>query len=164
VIGGGGGAGAGGGMYGDYSLLSTPFSERPTILLTDWEYSQSTGQINYIDNQTGDRTPFGNGYSGNGPGLNNPDMQDVPFVGPIPQGTWTIGPQQNNTTGTGRNLPDSMRLTPQDGTNTFGRNGFIIHGDNSRGNQSASEGCPILDRNIRNQIGNSGDNVLRVTQ
>lgn len=89
-------------------------------------------------------------------------MQNVRNTGPIPQGTWIIGQQQNNTTGNGRNLPASMRLTPANGTDTLGRDGFIIHGDNNRGDQSASEGCPILNRDIRNQIGASGDNVFRV--
>jgi hypothetical protein len=32
---------------------------------------------------------IGNGYSGREAGLNNPAMQDV---GPIPVGTWSIGP------------------------------------------------------------------------
>jgi len=55
-----------------------------------------------------------------------------------------------------------MRLTPDPANEMYGRGGFLIHGDNGRGNQSSSEGCIILNRNIRNQIGNSGDDVLRV--
>jgi hypothetical protein len=31
------------------------------------------------------------GYSGKGEGLDNPDLQDVPDEGPIPEGTYTIG-------------------------------------------------------------------------
>ncbi len=144
-----------------------------------WEYAQTTGQLTHVTNQislsiahspstpmheTETRTPVGIGYSGHGLGRNNPEMQDVQNIGPIPRGTWTIGPQQDNTTGLGHNLPASMRLTPENGTNTFERTGFLIHGDNSRRNQSASEGCIILNRDIRNQIGNSGDNELRVIQ
>ena len=37
-----------------------------------------------------------------------------------------------------------------------------MHGDNSAGDQSASEGCPIVPRNIRNLVGNSHDPVFRV--
>jgi len=129
-----------------------------------WQYSQSTGQLIYVNNQTGATTTIGTGYSGNGAGLNNPNMQNAPNVGPIPQGDWTIGTQRNNTTNSGHNLPASMRLTPQTATNTFNRDGFLIHGDNDSGNQSASEGCVILNRTIRNRIGNSGDNTLRVVQ
>ena len=127
-----------------------------------WEYSQGTGQWTNVNDQTGARTPEGTGYSGNGEGLNNPAMQSTPNVGPIPQGSYIIGPQQDNTTNSGTSLPQSMRLTPQDGTDTFGRSGFIIHGDNSAGDNSASEGCPIANRGIRNQIGSSGDDTLQV--
>lgn len=110
----------------------------------------------------GTRTTVGTGYSGQGSGLNNPAAQNQPNVGPIPQGNWHIGNQQNNVTGTGHKLPDSMRLDPLKGTNTHGRDGFIIHGDNSAHNHTASNGCIILDRPIRNQIGHSGDNLLKV--
>ena len=129
----------------------------------DWIYHQGTGQIQHQD-ANGNTIDVGTGYSGQGNGLNNPDMQNAQNVGPIPQGTYDIQQQQNNTTGAGHDLPASMRLTPQDGTDTFGRDGFIIHGDNSNGDQSASEGCIILNRNTRNQIGNSGDTTLRVVQ
>lgn len=129
----------------------------------DWVYSQSTGQLTHVDGN-GNTTNVGTGYAGHGQGVNNPAMQNVPNVGPLPQGTYTINPQQNNTTGSGTQLPASMRLTPDPNNQMFGRGGFIIHGDNAAGNQSASEGCPVLNRNVRNQIGNSGDTVFRVVQ
>src|SRR3972149_4478692 len=121
-----------------------------------WEYSQTSGQMTYIDNQTGARTSVGTGYAGSGEGLNNSNMQNVPFTGPIPQGTWDIG---GATTTKG---PLTLPLTPQQGTNIFGRNAFRIHGDNSCGCQSASQGCIILQRSIRKQINNSRDRELRV--
>lgn len=127
-----------------------------------WEYSQSTGGLTNVNNQTGERTPTATGYSGSGAGLNNPAMQNEPNVGPIPQGSWTIGPQQTNVTNTGVQLPASMRLTPDPGADTFNRGGFIIHGDNPARNRTASQGCPVFDRPTRNQIGNSGDTTLRV--
>jgi RHS repeat-associated protein len=74
-----------------------------------WQYSQSTGQLTYVDDQTGAHTPIGSGYAGNGPGLNNPNMQNVPDIGPLPQGTYTIGPQQNN--GNNGRLRGSEALT-----------------------------------------------------
>jgi RHS repeat-associated protein len=123
----------------------------------DWQYSQSTGQLTHID-ANGNTTNIGAGYAGNGQGVNNPTMQNMPNVGPIPQGTYDIG-QQRNSPNTG---PGILPLTPQAGTNTYGRSDFQIHGDNTQGNQSASQGCMIFNRNIRNQIGNSVDNVLRV--
>ncbi|HHT9114741.1 MAG TPA: tlde1 domain-containing protein [Candidatus Wunengus sp. YC65] len=122
-----------------------------------WEYSQSTGQLTHVDNQTGERTPAGTGYSGNGVGLNTPNMQSKPFVAlPIPQGTYDIG---SATTTKG---PLTLPLTPRQSTDTFGRDQFRIHGDNSCGCQSASKGCIILRRSIREQINNSEDRILRV--
>jgi hypothetical protein len=53
-----------------------------------------------------------------------------------------------------------MRLNPKDVDTD--RSGFLIHGDNGRENQGASDGCVIMNRNVRNRIGNSGDNILRV--
>lgn len=123
-----------------------------------WEYSQSTGQMTYVDNQTGARTPLGTGYSGNGAGYNNPNMQNVPFVGPIPQGAYDIG---GATTTRG---PLTLPLNPRPGIDTFGRDAFRIHGDNSCDCQSASSGCIILRRGIREQINNSRDRELRVVQ
>ena len=89
-------------------------------------------------------------------------MENVPNVGPIPQGTYTIEPQQNNVTSSGTRLLGSMRLTPDPANQMRGRGGFIIHGDNAARNQSASKGCPVFDKDVRDQIGNSGDNILTV--
>ena len=128
-----------------------------------WVYSQSTGELVWVNDATGETNNAGTGYSGQGiEGRNNPNMQNVPNVGPIPQGRYRIGPQEDLITGEGRTLPGGMRLTPLEGTNTFDRDGFTIHGDNNRGDQSASRGCPIFRRGIRNRIANSGDNVLEV--
>ena len=121
-----------------------------------WEYSQSTGQMTYVDNQSGATTPVGSGYAGNGTGFNNPNMQNVPFVGPIPQGNYDIG---GATISKG---PLTLPLTPQQGTNTFGRDAFRIHGENPSRPQNSSEGCIVIDPNIRNQINNSPDRELRV--
>ncbi|WP_319002968.1 RHS repeat-associated core domain-containing protein [Desulfurispirillum indicum] len=123
----------------------------------DWVYRQSTGQLFY-DDGNGDLAYVGRGYSGKGPGWNNPEMQHVKNVGPIPEGIYQIGPQFNSTrTGSG-----VLPLVPLPGTNTFGRDALQIHGDNRYGNQSASEGCVILGPDIRKYIANSLDYILRV--
>ena len=46
----------------------------------------------------------------------------------FPQGTYTVG----NAYDTRTHGPHVMRLTPSAGTNTLGRDGFLIHGDNAR--------------------------------
>ncbi len=123
----------------------------------DWVYSQSTGQMTHID-ANGNSTNLATGYAGHGAGLNNPAMQNVVRTGPLPQGTYTIGSQYNSPN-TGR---ATMALTPALSNSMYGRNAFRIHGDNARGDQSASEGCIILNRNARDAISNSDDQVLRV--
>lgn len=133
----------------------------------EWVYSQSTGALGHADNQTGGGEAVGEGYAGHNQGLNNPASQHVPGggsnsnAGPLPQGGYTIEPQQDNVTGSGTSLPGSMRLTPDAGNDMSGRAGFLIHGGNMT-TRSSSQGCIVLPPNIRNRIGNSGDNRLRV--
>ena len=128
----------------------------------DWVWSQSTGQLTQVVNGQTVQGQGGTGYAGHGDGINNSALQNKGDTGPIPQGRYTIGNQQDNVTNTGTRLAQSMRLIPDANNNMFGRNGFIIHGDNTQGNQSASAGCPVINRSVRNQISNSGDNILRV--
>ena len=90
-------------------------------------------------------------YSGgnkgrNKEGINNPAMQEVHCVGPIPRGEYSIGaPYLDKTTG-----PHTMTLTPINGTDCFGRDGadhtaFKCHGTNTEdaihGTKTSSEGC-----------------------
>ena len=126
-----------------------------------WLYSQSSGRLAYQDPQTGTITQVSTGYAGYQAGLNNPAQQNVPSVGPIPQGNWIIGRQQANVTGTGVTLPGSMRLTPARGTQTFGRSGFLIHGGNFK-TMDSSRGCIVLPTAVRNQISFSNDPQLMV--
>jgi hypothetical protein len=151
----------GGGVYRSTNLaLYTYVNDNPVLLVDPtglaWIFSQSSGQWSHRDNQTGATTPVGQGYSGAGEGRNNPAMQNVPDVGPTPQGTYDIGPgHPSDTTG-----PNTMNLTPSPGTNTFGRDLFRIHGNNAE--NDASTGCPIAPPNVRQQINNSTDRVLQV--
>ena len=118
-----------------------------------WSYSQTTGVLLH------DGTKIGVGYSGNGDGLNNPAMQSVSAMGPLPQGAYSIGrPFTHPTKG-----PVVMHLTPQPGVEQFGRSEFLIHGDNSAMNHTASHGCIILARPLREQVASSGDTDLTVT-
>ena len=130
-----------------------------------WEYSQSSGMLIHVDDESGIKTAEGWGYAGAGEGLNNPAMQHVRDLGPLPQGSYTIGPQRENVILV-RNqrvkLPGSMRLTPTGDTNLLGRTGgFLIHGGDYE-SMASSQGCIVLPPQIRNRIGHSGDNVLRV--
>jgi len=121
-----------------------------------WKYSQSSGRM---ASSAGSCT--GIGYSGHGEGLNNPAMQHVPDVGPLPQGVYDIGAFFDDVGGKG---PIVAHLSAQPGSETFGRSGFMIHGDNGASDHTASEGCIILPRAMREQIMASNDRVLIVTE
>ncbi len=102
--------------------------------------------------------PVWDAYSGHGAGLNNPDMEQVHNVGPIPAGMWRL-----DYVGVDGHLGALVfHVLPQDGTETFGRSGFCIHGDNPLGNHSASDGCIILAHEYRQLICDSTDRVLQV--
>lgn len=118
-----------------------------------WTYSQKTGELQR------DGKHVANGYSGAGPGKNNPAMEQVHNVGPIPHGDWTIiGPPLN----TASHGPFVLHLEPAPETQSFGRDGFLMHGDSAEHPGCASQGCIILPRSIRERVWNSGDNDLRV--
>ena len=119
-----------------------------------WNYSQSTGQLSH------DGEMIATGYAGIGAGLNNPNAQGTPFVGPIPQGTYDIGPPRDDG---GHMGPFVLPLTPWAVNNMFDRAGFFIHGDTPARNNSASNGCIILDRQWRTMIAQSNDPLLTVT-
>jgi hypothetical protein len=98
------------------------------------------------------------GYSGHGEGKNNPAMQKVPNVGPIPVGKYTIGqPYDSPQTG-----PFTLPLTPDPENEMFGRSGFKIHGDNLSDPGNGSDGCIVVARDIREKINNCNDKILNV--
>lgn len=97
-------------------------------------------------------------YSGHGQGLNNPDMEAVQGVGPIPAGRWQIGTFMDNP----HLGPVISHLTPK-GFDPHGRSAFFLHGDNAELNHSASDGCIIAPRTIREMVEDSGDRDLIVT-
>jgi RHS repeat-associated protein len=154
----------------------------PTGLL--WIYSQSSGNLSHIQTAPGPyagtvthyggtssccTNSAGSVYSGYGRGLNDPGQQSLPGAnapapkqnaGPIPRGKYTIGAQiQHPNLG-----PAAMRLTPSRSNNMFGRSDFWIHGDNSSLNFTASQGCIIAPRAVRDAIAASGDPNLLVVQ
>jgi hypothetical protein len=117
-----------------------------------WKYEQENGQLS----QNGADVAIG--YSGAGGGKNNPAMQEAQRIGPIPRGRYTIGEPVNTET----HGPYVLRLTPDDANDMHGRSGFLIHGDSVKAPGTASEGCIIMPRWVREQIWNSGDLDLEV--
>lgn len=113
-------------------------------------YNQKTGEL-YLDGEY-----EGLGYSGHGEGRNNPDAQALHGIGPIPRGLWRIGAAYSHP----QLGPICMNLYPRAGTDTFGRDLFRIHGNNTI--NDASHGCIILGPAIRREIDAGTDRALEV--
>ncbi|MGA7777847.1 MAG: tlde1 domain-containing protein [Paraburkholderia sp.] len=117
-----------------------------------WTYNRTTGTLTNPEGLT----IANDGYSGAGQGRNNPSMQNVQNIGPIPDGSYRVGNARHST----RTGAVSMDLAPEVGTDTHGRSAFMIHGDNI--SHTASHGCIILRRAVREQINQSTDRRLIV--
>lgn len=121
----------------------------------EFVYEQSSGCL-YLRDTEDVRALVGIGYSGKGESQNNPAHEDKPGLGPVPRGVWKLAsPIQHPTLG-----PVAIRLAPI--TYKGARTAFLIHGDNARGDGSASRGCIILSRVVRDFIAGSGINRLVV--
>lgn len=141
--------------YG-YALQNPLYWIDPLGLTVSCTYNQSTGQLTCTDDTSNQQTVNEQCYSGAPGAVNDGSQQNTPNVGPIPLGDYDIGNGVNNR-GTG---PQSLPLTPTANNNQFPNtrdpNSFLMHGDNSQGNQSASQGCIICSRNTRNTIDAAG--------
>ncbi|TKV22786.1 tlde1 domain-containing protein [Citrobacter sp. TBCS-14] len=97
-------------------------------------------------------------YSGR-PGYKNDSANEcVKDNGPLPRGTYTIGPAFYHR----RTRAWTMRLTPYIENQMCGRDGFMIHGDSAANPGEASDGCIILNLPYRKIIDASSDKVLVV--
>ncbi len=122
-----------------------------------WVYESSTGKM--FD-------PAGNfvsrGYAGgnegkNPEGINNPAMQCVKNIGPLPVGFYTFGaPVLKSHLG-----PFAIPLIPDTTNKMCGRGDFYCHGDTTPSG-NASEGCIIMPRAIRNAMWASPDHRIQV--
>jgi len=97
-------------------------------------------------------------YSGFGEAKNDPSKQQLAGLGPIPQGVYWIGAEREDSDCG----PVVLPLTPLRGTETFQRGSFEIHGDSKEHPGSASHGCIILPRKLREQIADGHDKLLVV--
>jgi len=118
-----------------------------------WLYEQSTGKLSSAQSAF-----IAFGYSGADAGKNNPTMQSIREIGPIPQGIYAIGAPFDSI----EQGPFAMRLAPDAANEMFGRSGFLMHGDSHEHPGSASRGCIILPREARETVAASGDRELRV--
>lgn len=115
-------------------------------------YQISTGEL------TRDGVPLGAGYSGQPECKNDPSKCDAHDHGPIPPGLYTIGePHDSQTHG-----PFVLPLTPHHDNEMYGRSGFLIHGDSVAHPGTASQGCIIMPRAVRETVHRLGDLELEV--
>lgn len=102
-------------------------------------YEQSTGLL-----RSGDGRVLAQCYSGYQNGKNNPAMQNVIGVGPVPQGGYTLtGPEAAGPGETSPHGPYVIRLVPDPENEMYDRAGFLIHGDSIQHPGTASHGCVI---------------------
>ena len=120
-----------------------------------WTYTQVSGDIGHEGEHVG------YGYAGDKDhpeGKNNPAMQSVHNIGPLPCGLYDMNPPvDTNTHG-----PYVIWLTPHPENEMYGRSAFGIHGDSLVEPGNASEGCIATGPVTRRNMWNSGDHLLRV--
>jgi hypothetical protein len=86
-------------------------------------------------------------------------MQNVPKVGPLPEGLYTRGklvPQSH----LGK---DAIELIPAPSNQMFGRSDFYLHGDTTPSGK-ASEGCIIQPHDVRMEFNSSDDDQIQVVR
>jgi hypothetical protein len=124
-----------------------------------WNYKQSTGEL---FSPTGTKVAIGyaGGNCGKNPeGKNNPEMQDVRCIGPLPRGGYHFGtPMLNSHMG-----PFAIPLIPDANNEMLGRAGFFMHGDTTPSG-NASEGCIIMPKTVRQSCWNDPDHKIDVTE
>jgi hypothetical protein len=132
-----------------------------------WTYEVPTGKLYRPDGSV-----IAVGYSGGWGGelqyRNNPDAENIPDEGPIPEGMWTIGELYHDVV---IKCADVMRLTPDLDTDLQGRiaevagvQQFMMHGDSLEHPGAASKGCIVMPLFARLAVGNSSDKRLDVVR
>ena len=112
-----------------------------------WKFEQKTGKI--FDDEG---TWVGTGYAGRDAGKNNPLLENLKGIGPLPRGVYTGDALVMHDPKLG---PYVIHLTPDAPTTerieAYGRDpeSFFMHGDNVKSPGTASHGCIIQSRTTR---------------
>jgi len=122
-----------------------------------WRYEQRTGKL-FDPSGIHIYTGYAGGNCGENPeGVNNPNLQGVKCVGPLPTGKFTFG----EVVPFSKLGPYAIPLIPDQANEMYGRGDFFMHGDtNPPGN--ASEGCIIMPHIVRVRVHGSPDQALEV--
>jgi hypothetical protein len=126
-----------------YDKARTPPTDTKDILNATstggpYTYSQTAHRFSgtAYDGTTIDTTGCCSGQSGSC--RNNPSCQCQVRVGPLPQGSYTLGNMM-----TFKGMPYCYELYPSASNSMCGRSGFLIHGGSCSGNPS--EGCIVIE-------------------
>lgn len=118
-----------------------------------WAYVQRTGELFAANGELA-----GVGYAGYADHKNVPESEPFKKLGPLPRGQYRIqAPRTTQEHG-----PYVLPLEPDKATVMYGRAGMLIHGDSIRWPGTASTGCIIQARKVRERIWTSGDRDLMV--
>src|SRR5579872_4479298 len=118
-----------------------------------WTYEITTGRFFNPDGEEVSRGYAGGDCGKRPEGRNNPDMCDVPNVGPLPPGYYTFGePVEHSQLGA-----FAIPLTPDPENEMYGRRGFYLHGDTISAPGNASDGCIVQPRPTREAAHESPD-------
>jgi len=125
------------------------------VRLKMWTFEQATGRL-FDDSGTHVATGYSGGAGGKrSDAVNNPIMQSVKGVGPLPQGIYYLqDPVEHSHLG-----PYAIPLKPSNLNTMYGRDGFYCHGDNAKMDESASDGCIIMPRAVREEMYEATDQL-----
>jgi len=118
-----------------------------------WVWEQDRGRLRSAVGKV-----VGVGYAGAPGHINRSLDQSLRHLGPIPCGRYTITPPIDTRT----HGPFVLWLEPDPANQMFGRSAFGIHGDSVIHPGSASQGCIVLPRSVREAIWASQDHRLEV--
>jgi hypothetical protein len=126
-------------------------------------YSQTSGQITDDDGNL-----IATGFAGNDSrpivnpnrihGFNNPDAQNLHKIGPLPQGVYEVGSWGDHPP-----LGLFSATLTQISRESYGRDGFWIHGESSTDPLNSSEGCIVLGHSDRLAVMNLNPQTITVT-
>ena len=117
-------------------------------MAAEYLYEQKTGKLFKLVTVGYSGHDDGDGIRESGEGKNDPAEEYVANVGPLPHGWWTFGPAFTHPS----KGPVVHQLIPDPATDTHGRDHFLNHGDSIPHPGSASEGCLITPRPVREMV------------
>ena len=126
--------------YDNKNEYFEPLALKVSLNTTSYVYTYSQSGHRFsgpaYDGTNIDTTGCCSGQSGSC--RNNPACQCQVAVGPLPQGTYSLGNMM-----TFKGMPYCYELYPASSNSMCGRSGFLIHGGGCSGNPS--EGCIVIE-------------------